>query len=102
MRNTLKILHGGFLVSFSGNLVSQRPEHSCIKASCIRLRCERADPPNGVRECAQLRTIQHYIPRRSTKITLNQLFLILLTIPVQLEGPPIPVGPLEKPVSNMI
>ena len=50
-------------------VASQRPEHSCIKAGCIQLRCERADPPNGVREY----TVQHYTPRRSTKITLNQL-----------------------------
>ena len=29
-------------------------------------------------------SMTHYTPRRSTKITLNQLLLILLTIPVQL------------------
>ena len=28
-------------------VASQRPEHSCIKACCILLRCERADPPNA-------------------------------------------------------
>ena len=50
------------------------------EAGCIHLRCERADPPSGARE----NTVQHYTPRRSTKITLNQLLLILLTIPVQL------------------
>eukprot|EP01044_Picomonas_judraskeda_P026604 COSAG03_NODE_8144_length_832_cov_2.675307_1_plen_169_part_00 len=55
-----------------------------VGAPCSKKILERADPPNGVRECAQLCTVQHYTPRRLTKITPNQLFLILLTIPVQL------------------
>lgn len=54
-------------------VASQRPEHSCIKTGCIPSRCERADPPSGVTDlCQGMYTVQHYTPRRSTKITQNK------------------------------